>query len=543
MVTVATLSLLAGTAPLGLRYLQGERGSLPAPAEAAGAFSDGFDGAPGAPLPFRSEHWEVSFATEWGTPLESAPVVGRAQHGPGCEPPGEDGSVTHSAPLIKNLVFRCANHVMTHLPAHDYAVIYLTPDQLADLRNGPATIRFDVSTVSRSWRDWIDIWVQGWDTQEQRILDEAIPTSHGNPRHAVHIEMGDTADGFFESATGTFHVEVFDGNRSKTYLEPTGPGWSEVLKRSAMTRSTVEIVLSRTHIKVWMPQHNVVWVDQSIPALGFTEGVVSFGHHSYSASKGDDPLTGAAVGQANTWHWDNMSVSPSIPFTIVHSDHRAALWEDSAAARTFNFAMPAPPNSVLRFEAFGTAARVSFDGGPFVSAPRTGPYDSDKGFNPSSYLVPVPTGTTRATFEVTPAFGFVGQVSNPTIFGNRGTPSTAAPFPPADGTNPAPPTGSAPPAGGTGGGAPVGGPAPASAGGPLVLGAPTGGIALLVTGETVSARQLVESLNSIGCGVAAIAVLENGRWLVLVPGAPARVNEAFPAQLLERTAFFVRCSG
>ncbi len=395
----------------------------------AASFTETYTGSPATPLPFSSEHWEVNVLPDWGAPLDRPAATASPQHGPNCEAPGEDGSVKHTANTLADLVFQCKDHVMTHLPGTDmfYEALYMTPDQLADFSSGPATIRFDISTASRSWRDWVGIWIQGWDTQEQRILDAAIPTSHGNPRNAVHVEMGNTTDGFFESATGAFHVEVYDSNRQKTYFQPTGPGWSQVLTRSAQTRTTVEIVLTRTHIKVWMPQHNVVWVDKDIPALAFSQGIVSFGHHSYSAPKGDDPMTGSSVGQGNTWHWDNMSISPSIPFQIIKADHRAAMWDASATARTFTFGSPAPANSYLRFEAFGESANVSFDGKPFEAAPRTGAYNlSAGGFNASSFLARVPQGTTRVTFDIKPAWGFVGQVTNPTIFVKPGGVSPTA---------------------------------------------------------------------------------------------------------------------
>ncbi len=77
---------------------------------------------------------------------------------------------------------------------------------------------------------------------------------------------------------------------------------------------------------------------------------------------------------------------------------------------------------------------------------------------------------------------------------------------------------------------------------PPVLGAPIGPIALLVMGATEATPSVVRSLGSAGCDVMALAILENGRWLILVPGAPAQVNAAFPSQLLERTPFFVRCA-
>lgn len=391
----------------------------------AAVFTESFPGTPPAPLAFSSEHWETIFAADWGAPLEAPNFISNvAQHGPNCEPPGHDGSVRHTASTIGDLVFQCADHVMTHVPhPDDYSLVYMTPDQLVDL-SGPAILRFDVSTLSRSDRDWIDIWVQAWDTQEQRILDTDIPTNNGNPRNALHIEQGGGCGGF-TSLNGDFHVEVYNASRGKVACIPGNAGWSSVLTPSAQIRSTVEIALTPGHVKVWMPALGHVLAEGDIPALGFTEGVVTFGHHSYSAQKGTDSLTGG-TGTPNTWHWDNVTIDPAIPFTIRQPNHRAANWEDSAIGRTFSFA-PAPAGAVVRFEGWGQSFRISANGGSLLTATRTGGFSNPN--TASSYVVAVPEGTTSVLFEITPSSGFIGQVSNPHIFARGTATPTATPTP------------------------------------------------------------------------------------------------------------------
>jgi len=64
---------------------------------------------------------------------------------------------------------------------------------------------------------------------------------------------------------------------------------------------------------------------------------------------------------------------------------------------------------------------------------------------------------------------------------------------------------------------------------------------LLVTTAGVAAADLVLAVQASGCDVAAVAVLEGGRWLVYIPAAPAQINAHFPASLGPTTAFFVRC--
>lgn len=469
-------------------------------AVAAGSFQELFSGTPPRPLPLDSSHWEIAYNSAVLEPHDRPSAAGSAQHGPNCEAPGDSGSVTHTVTSYENTVFLCRDHMMTHVPGGslvEYDSVYLTPDQLVDLRGGSAVIRFDISTFASSARDWVSVWVQPWETQEQRILDDDIPSSQGNPRNAIHIEMGGDST-FFDGDSGQFHVEVFDGGRNRVAaIEPTGPSWATVLTPSAQTRSTVEIVLSRNHIKVWMPTLGLVWVDSAIPTVPFSEGVVTFGHHNYGADKDG--------GRPNTWHWDNVTISPSVPFTIVRTDRRVTGYGGPDSARTFVFEAPAPARSYLRFNAIGEGVQVSFDGGPYARATRTGPLIKVE--HPSSYLIEVPEGATRATFRITPAFGSVGEVQNPTVFARTVVPQVEIPT------------------------------------GDLFLGAGPGRgqVGLLVLAKGADAPQMVAGLSALGCPVEVLAVLEQGRWRVYIDGAPGQVNASFPGTLSANTPFFVRC--
>ncbi len=66
------------------------------------------------------------------------------------------------------------------------------------------------------------------------------------------------------------------------------------------------------------------------------------------------------------------------------------------------------------------------------------------------------------------------------------------------------------------------------------------GLALLVTTETSTPAALTAVLADAGCEVIVIAVFQN-RYLLFAPGAPDRLNQAFPAELPTDTPFFVRC--
>lgn len=389
----------------------------------AAVFTATFTGAPAQPAALNPSDFEIIRGTGWTGVAEGPLNASSAQHGPNCDAPGEGGTVRHSVTNYNDLVFQCRDHVMTYM-AGDASLIYMTPNQLLDLSGGTGTVKWDVSTTSLSTRDWIGVWIQNWDTQEQRILDETIPAHQSNPRNAIQIEQGGGGPGF-ESGSGLWHIEVYDQNRNLSALVNDGCCGHKVFdvtQMSAQARTTFQVDLTPGHIKLWLPAFNYVLAEGDIPALNWSKGVVTFGHFSYSPDKGANPFTGACCsvgdGESNTWHWDNMSVSPSIPFTIVKPDHRSTRTGD-----TFQFSSPAPANALMRFEAWSgdDGVRVSFDDGPPVAPTMTGLHNF--GEHPTSYVVKVPQGVTRARFIVTPSW-CCGEVNNPHIF------ALSAPLPP-----------------------------------------------------------------------------------------------------------------
>ena len=86
-----------------------------------------------------------------------------------------------------------------------------------------------------------------------------------------------------------------------------------------MQRDTFELDISKNHIRFGMPQYNFWWVDADIPTLDWSQGVVQLGHHSYNPEK-DCNYDGTCG--PNTWHWDNVSITPAVPFTILRADQR-----------------------------------------------------------------------------------------------------------------------------------------------------------------------------------------------------------------------------
>jgi len=405
----------------------------------AGGYLLTFDGAPPMPTAYRPS---LSFDSVVHVNDDDFTPV-NAGHGPSCEAP----PATHPVQSFDNAVFQCKDHLMTSLFAPGYGVIYLTPNQLADFSGGEVVIGFDVSTLrtsERDWidlwvtpwadqladfsggevvigfdvstlrtseRDWIDLWVTPWADQLALPLDNFLPDLNGDPRNSVHIKMDNGGGGsiFRPLVVRNFAVEEppFD---ARTPLE-------SVVTPSAVTRTHFELRLSRTHLKFGVPAIGYWPIDTNIADLGWSSGVVQFGHHSYN------PTKDGGSNQPDTWHWDNFSISQATPFTIIQSDRRRA----DAGAPKVTFAAPAPGGANLRFDARGGNIQVSFDNGASWRAatrPAVAKADQDEVFK--SYWTAMPAGATSATFKGADWFAGPWAIRDASIF-SLAAPGTNAP--------------------------------------------------------------------------------------------------------------------
>jgi hypothetical protein len=366
------------------------------------SFLDEFNGNPAAPEPFASPRWHTLVHTR-----NNGPGIGpvEAHHGPDCSPP----MATHTVTTRPEAIFICRNHLMTALDAGDYGAIYLTPDHLADFSQGEATIRFDISTFRSSLRDWWNVWITPYEDYALLPLDEHAPDGYGAPRRAVNFSLHRSHGG--SSLLPTIYRDGrptadFDGVSPDSFT-----GVDEVLAPSAVVRTTFEIRISQTHLKVGLPAQGVWWVDQPIEPLDWSRGVVQFGHHSYTPDKDCYPELNSPPGgpcTANTWHWDNVSISPAAPFTLIGVDENPD--QAIASGGGVAFARPAPVGATLRFHAAGEAVRVRFDGGEWSDATMMTTFRAARDIDP--YTVPIPAGATRAEFEVSPWWGGDGFIKD-----------------------------------------------------------------------------------------------------------------------------------
>ena len=372
-----------------------------------------FDGAPGAPQPWRPTDWDVTANVEaaWnqasGNEMDAAM---HAEHGSSCGAPPE----THQIVSLDDAVFLCRDHVMTAINS-GYGAVYLTPNRMLDFSSGVGTVRFDVSTLRRSDRDWLDVWLTPFDDNLQIPLEDSLPPYAGEPRRALHFRM-DNGGG------GTIY-RVYDIRNFAATERPTSGGSIESrIAPSATVRTTFELQVTRTHVKFGVPSINLWWIDADIPDLGWSRAVVQLGHHSYDPNKGLCMQGGCGP---NTWHWDNVSISPAVPFTLLRATPK--ILRQNIATR-FDLPAPAPQNAYVRFIGVGNSIELSYNGGSSWQPAQIKPQERVKEEHYRTYWTPIPAGTTSVQVRGTGFWSFPWEIRDVSVWSQQ---TTAVPPPTA----------------------------------------------------------------------------------------------------------------
>lgn len=391
--TAVTLAALV-VAAAGLFLDNGSSGS----SQYFESFS-GFD--PGAP---QDAYRHSTLAIDLQNRNDLAMEQTNGDHGPSCSAPPD----SHPINTDEAHVYYCRNHWMTAVGDAGYGVIYATASHLVDL-SGNATVSWRQDFQRGSSRSWVDLWI----TPVDNYL--ALPLEHwqtvdlqGAPRNAVHVVQETHQNGTTFDATvyrdfnpGSLDESWADGLEDEPGYEP-----------SATRRDLIEVQLSRTHIKVWMPEYDITWVDQDIsPPLDWTQGFVQWGHHEYTPQKACKSMLGGPCAE-DTVHWDDFSINPSKPFQIIRSDKRSGT--------VFNFDQPAPKNAWLRFSAHGDPT-LSFNGGPAQTAHKQ-ESSTPHGGHAASFWHPVPQGATSVQINGE-------RVKDVYVFGMDGAGSGVIPTP------------------------------------------------------------------------------------------------------------------
>lgn len=341
-----------------------------------------FDGQPTSPQPFSTSpefaDWDVQVHSRdvgtWDT-LEGQ----NAQHGPGCEGP----PASHFNNSYEGAVFICNNHAMTAINAGGYGVIYLTPNKLVNFCGAPGVVTWDMSTEIMSKRDWPDVWISPWSGHLAAPFSSGEVDLQGGPLTTMHMDMNNS------EYAPVPHV-MRDGStlasRAGWQGTPLQTGIIAGTNQAAV-RQTFKITVTRTSFRFERLASNtasgLVYFDVSHADVGFCEGVVQFGHHSYNPQKDNS-------GVPATWHWDNVDVSPATLFTIVHTNKRFLTPSDA----TIHFNAPAPANAFLRFTGIG---KIKVDGQSV--SPVTATQQGQHVEHFSSYFVPIAAGKTSVTLS------------------------------------------------------------------------------------------------------------------------------------------------
>lgn len=330
---------------------------VPNGAQAAGVPYLGLSamGMPSAPLPWMPTDFAVtkhfrqsSGALGYGPPADSGNEPMLADHGADCSaPPATHQQGTDYA----SLAFICHDHLMTAINSGAYGQVQFQPAQLVDFSSGPATVSISVSTLARADRDWLDWFFVPFNEQLALTTDDNDPENIKLPRDSVQV-----LEHNYEF-TFTKAFETVNGNQTQI---PTN-WWQNVTDytpASAVTRTPITFVISRTHLTVSAAGHT--FIDTAFPVpLPFTQAVFQSAHHSYDVTKDG--------GTPNTWHWSDLSISNAVPYYLGMGMPDAAGTYSWLTTRT-TFA-PAPSGAHLRFQWFNgnydlhSEGFVSFDNG------------------------------------------------------------------------------------------------------------------------------------------------------------------------------------
>lgn len=395
------------------------------PAPAAGDFTETFDGSPANPVPFVSPQWETVYhLRDEGRANPAAVKSVTAQHGPDCAAP----PATHAATTVGGMLFGCSNHMMTVIHGGEYGAIYFQPDAMVDFTDGEAIVRWDVSTNRAAGRDFWDVSVTPFSDQLQLPLTGDLPDLQGMPINSIKAAM---TVGNQAVSTGTHFDVTVNRNGSEQGVGSSSLVYESFLATSATRRDTFELRISKTHVSFCMPAYSQCWANANISALNWTKGVVQFSHHSYNPQKDG--------GYPNTWHWDNIVMSPAVPLTLIKTNRTSV----SGSSTVVTLASPAPAGSWLRFNAWGKVS-ISIDGGPFVLAHRQ-PSTYSGGYyhveNAGSYWHPLPTGAQsfRLSFAADDWYSQSMHAQDFGVWSEAVTaPPTSTPVPPTATNTPAP---------------------------------------------------------------------------------------------------------
>jgi len=417
-----------------------------------GTFLETFDGSPSAPTTYSNPNsWDINPGGV--NTSENGTYAQLAHHGPMCQAPGIPYTSTNAHPLaqVGDMIFQCNDHLMTSTGLTGYGAIYMVPPATADITAGTSVISWDMSTLRTGARDWVYITLMPYEGHNKfgyNNLDQAIPPNNVNVVLAgggnVFIATQRTNGGSDVRLAGNSYY-TWDNVQSANGVAP-----------SASRRDSFRIELSATHLRVCITGNNTgqvynfrgqspyCFVDSDMTSIASWGGqaVVMITHVSYNVEKSCSTVedqfhlvhnpTGDANCPPNTWHWDNVRISPARAFTVINPQQQFPVFSDPGGTNTVTFAQPAPAGAKLSYIATGDCAsqRFSVNGGQtwITAIPQPSTTQCAHPENGGEYWTLIPEGTTSVKFTGSPVFGH-WEVSDPAIWATTALAPTPTPIP------------------------------------------------------------------------------------------------------------------
>lgn len=349
-----------------------------------------WDGVPTAPqrasIHSEFQNFSLGFYNSHQDKWYVSPVM-QAGHGTACQGPPS----THAISNPLDVHYVCNEHLMSAINGLDgYAAAYITPNKLLDFSAGPAVFQFEMSTQQDSGRDWVDVMVMPY-------LDNSFSWQEAgaqfNPKEGIQaILQGQwNLKRISNFATQNIEVDFFP-----KLMEQVNTGVNQ-----AAQRQLFKLTVSTTHARMEMMASatntcagSCVFFDRDIPVLPFSQAVVTIGHHSYNPTKDN-------AGIPATWHFDELTLTPSLPITVIHpqdTSRRIVPSTPGGSDMDVHFAAPAPANSYLRVNAVGFV-EMSFNGGASWTAGRdvTPPTAATE---PHTFFTAIPAGVQDVRFRL-----------------------------------------------------------------------------------------------------------------------------------------------
>ena len=271
-------------------------------------------------------------------------------------------------------VYQCLDHMMTAINTQGYGEIALTPDHYLDFSSAAGDVQWSTSTLITSIRDWFDVWITPWDENLTLPVFDWAPDLQGEPLHAVQVALNQS------ESPPSLSVYVI---RNHVSTEVAKLRWPSNVVQSQADREPFELKLTRTGITLSMPNRGVS-TSANFADLGWSSGIVQFAHHSYTPEKD-------GAGFANSWSWDEIAISPAVPFTMQQITPRI-LMKDG----TLTFPAAAPANAKLRFSGI---CKIDLDFGSGFTRAEHQPQERAVPEQFSSYFVDVPKGATSVKIK------------------------------------------------------------------------------------------------------------------------------------------------